>query len=74
VHPRDAVGDRFAEQAAIDVIAANAFLQKARVGARIVTFCGFGGTVPSEFERVAREAWDDGVLELWVKRASRSGT
>lgn len=65
---RDVAADRFAGRAARDIAAAEEFLQKARVGTRLVTFCGFGGAVPMDYERLAQEAWDGGVLEVWVKR------
>lgn len=57
-----------AERAATDVSAAERFLDSARPGTRLVTFCGFGGGVPSAYEQEAREVWDEGALELWVKR------
>lgn len=66
--------DRRAGKFGEDVVAAERLLAEAHVGLRLVTFCGFGGTVPSTYERLAEEAWDGGVLELWVKRAARSRT
>lgn len=53
---RDAAADQFAGRAANDVAAAETFLGTARVGTRIVTFCGFGGTIPADYERLAQEA------------------
>jgi SAM-dependent methyltransferase len=60
--------DRFAGRTAADVLAAERFLAAARVGMRVVTFCGFGGAVPDQYERLTEEVWDRGVLELWEKR------
>ncbi len=54
-----------------DVSAAEAFLERANVGTRVVTFFGFGGTMPRSFERVVREACAGGVLELWEKRPGK---
>jgi hypothetical protein len=48
-----------------DVAAAEKFLAGARVGARIVTYCGFGGRIPDDYERLAHEAWEGGALEVW---------
>lgn len=69
---REVAGDRFAGRAAMDIATAEASLQRARVGTRLVTFCGFGGAVPLDYERLAQEAWDGGVLEVWVKRAAET--
>jgi SAM-dependent methyltransferase len=52
-----------------DVATAEAFLERADVGTRVVTFFGFGGRMPRSFERVTREACAGGVLELWEKRS-----
>jgi predicted RNA methylase len=57
-----------AARTAADIAAAEAFLAAARVGVRVVTFCGFGGTVPDTYDRCVSEAWEGGVLELWEKR------
>jgi precorrin-6B methylase 2 len=57
------------ERVAADVAAAEKFLVAARAGVRIVTFCGFGGTVPPDYDRLAHEAWEGGVLEVWEKRS-----
>lgn len=43
-------------------------LGRARVGARVVTFCGLGGEMPKCFELSSRERCGGGVLELWVKQ------
>jgi tRNA A58 N-methylase Trm61 len=67
---RDVAADHFAGRAAADIAAAERFLETARIGMRVVTFCGFGGAVPAAYERLAQEAWEGGVLELWEKRSS----
>lgn len=36
-------------------------------GARVVTFCGFGGPFPPGFERAHTERRGGGELELWVR-------
>ncbi len=59
-----------AARAQRDVAAAERFLDRARVGARVVTFFGFGGRMPSSFVQVKREACAGGVLELWEKRSA----
>lgn len=51
-----------------DVRAAEEFLRAARVGTRVVTYCGFGGSIPEGYELVRRESCA-GTLELWVKKA-----
>lgn len=51
-----------------DVAAAVRFLETARTGVRVVTFCGFGAAFPPRYERLSTETWDDGALELWEKR------
>jgi hypothetical protein len=38
----------------------------ARVGTRVVTYCGFGGQLPPDYSLVLRER-RAGTLELWVK-------
>lgn len=50
-----------------DVRAAEEFLKAARVGTRVVTYCGFGGSIPEGYELVRRENCA-GTLELWVKK------
>ncbi|MBX3232571.1 MAG: hypothetical protein KIT84_16470 [Labilithrix sp.] len=57
-----------AMQAAIDIAAAEELLGALRKGARVVTFCGFGGDIPTDYHRLARERWDGGALEVWEKR------
>lgn len=59
--------DRFARRAAEDIASAELFLEEARPGTRVVTFCGFGGAMPDDYERRASEVWDGGALEIWVK-------
>lgn len=51
-----------------DVADAEDFLRSARVGMRVVTYCGFGGEMPPGYVRILRE-WRSGALELWVKTA-----
>jgi SAM-dependent methyltransferase len=50
-----------------DVDATEQFLRGARVGTRVVTYCGFGGTMPDDYVMELRE-WHGSNLELWVKR------
>jgi predicted RNA methylase len=49
-----------------DLAATRAFLETARVGTRVVTYCGFGGDLPSSYALALRERCA-GNLELWVK-------
>lgn len=49
-----------------DVAATIELLQSLRVGARVVTYCGFGGRMPQGYARLLREQFD-GALELWTK-------
>ncbi|MDB4946339.1 MAG: hypothetical protein JWP97_5873 [Labilithrix sp.] len=51
-----------------DVVATELLLSRARPGARVVTYCGFGGDMPEEYDLVLRERSGGGRLELWVKR------
>lgn len=60
--------DRNAGRSGADVTAAEIFLGSAPPGFRVATFCGFGGRVPPEYERVTQETWEGGVLESWLKR------
>lgn len=64
----DFAADRSGARTAADIVTAEGVLAAARVGVRIVTFCGFGGTMPSQYERLTQEPWDGGLLELWQKR------
>jgi len=52
----------------MDVDATEFLLSKARAGARVVTYCGFGGDIPDEYDLVLRERCSGEKLELWVKR------
>lgn len=49
-----------------DVDAMEHFLRGARIGTRVVTFCGFGGTMPEGYVLSLRE-WHGSHLELWIK-------
>jgi predicted RNA methylase len=49
-----------------DLAIANDFFRVARVGTRVVTYCGFGGRLPREYALITREHCA-GRLELWVK-------
>ena len=49
-----------------DVAAAERFLHGAPDGTRVVTYCGWGGTMPKGYELVLRERCA-GLLELWRK-------
>jgi SAM-dependent methyltransferase len=49
-----------------DVRAVERFLERAPAGTRVVTYCGWGGTMPASYELVLRER-RAGVLELWTK-------
>ena len=51
-----------------DITVATTFLDAARVGMRVVTYCGFGGTLPGGYERLEQEGEDGALLELWEKR------
>jgi SAM-dependent methyltransferase len=51
-----------------DVEATVALLARARVGARVVTYCGFGGDLPDGFVLALRERCAGNRLELWVKQ------
>ena len=50
-----------------DVAATQTFFARARLGTRIVTYCGWGGTMPPGYELVSSERCA-GPLELWEKR------
>lgn len=51
-----------------DVARAEQLLAATRAGTRVVTFHGFGGTMPSSYRRALSEQ-HGGALELWVKAA-----
>ena len=53
-----------------DIEATEAFLRAARLGTRVVTYCGFGGDMPPEYLRLVSER-HGGTLELWVKTEGR---
>jgi len=44
-------------------------LAAARAGTRVVTFHGFGGTLPAGYTRLAREPAGGDALELWLREA-----
>jgi SAM-dependent methyltransferase len=52
-----------------DIETAERFLNAARLGTRVVTYCGFGGAMPATYRLVRRER-SSGNLELWVKSRS----
>jgi hypothetical protein len=54
--------DRFAR----DITSMQRLLADAKEGTRVVTYCGWGGVMPSEFRLISRQA-RTGPLELWVK-------
>jgi SAM-dependent methyltransferase len=49
-----------------DVEGTERFLRAARVGTRVVTYCGWGGEMPPEY-RLRRREHSGGTIELWVK-------
>ena len=51
-----------------DLAATRSILSNARLGSRVVTFCGLGGAMPTSFDLVSRERCGGGVLELWSKQ------
>jgi predicted RNA methylase len=54
-----------------DVALVQHFLSSSKIGTRVVTYCGFGGAVPAEFDLLRRERCA-GTLELWVKARRHS--
>jgi len=42
-------------------------LVRAPIGSAVVTYCGFGGMMPSQYRRVHREEFQGARLALWVK-------
>lgn len=44
------------------------FLRGARAGTRVITYCGFGGSMPASYRVIERERCA-GTLELWAKSA-----
>ena len=53
-----------------DIKLTERFLEAARAGTRVVTYCGWGGTMPVDYDLVLRER-RAGTIELWVKLAHR---
>ena len=56
-------GERFFR----DIATTERFLQQARDGMRVVTYCGWGGSMPPDYRLALRES-RAGRLELWVKQ------
>ena len=54
-----------------DVVHVEARLAALRPGVRVVTYCGFGGTMPAGYDQMARETIEDGELALWVRLGMR---
>jgi SAM-dependent methyltransferase len=53
-----------------DITRAETFLGRACAGTRVVTYCGFGGYMPTTYRHVLRErCHTGGRLDLWEKRA-----
>jgi predicted RNA methylase len=50
-----------------DVGTTERFLRAARAGTRVVTYCGFGGSMPEDYVLAHRERHSS-TLELWIKR------
>jgi hypothetical protein len=50
-----------------DLGTTTAFLDEARPGTRVVTYCGIGGTLPRSYALATRER-RFGTLELWIRR------
>lgn len=53
-----------------DVESTERLLHAAAVGTRVVTYCGWGGRMPSGYRLALREACV-GTLELWIKTSQR---
>lgn len=51
-----------------DIQTMEGFLACAPTGMRVVTYCGWGGTMPSTYELVVRER-RAGLIELWQKKS-----
>jgi SAM-dependent methyltransferase len=47
-------------------------LSELRVGTRVVTYHGFGGSFPSGYERALQEPFRDDFLEMWTKTCNTS--
>jgi SAM-dependent methyltransferase len=67
----DATVELSEERFRSDVGATKRLFERARVGARVVTYCGFGGAMPEGFALLSRERCGGGKLELWVKEHAR---
>ncbi len=63
-HSVDLSKKRFAD----DVSRVEASLERARTGTRVVTYQGFGGTMPAAYELLEDDAAGVKFLRLWVKR------
>jgi len=50
-----------------DVARVEAALDHAPAGTRVVTFHGFGGTMPPAYRHLAEETRGTAFLRLWVK-------
>ncbi len=53
-----------------DVATTERFLHAARPGTRVVTYCGFGGSMPENYVLAHREQRSS-ILELWIKGEDR---
>jgi SAM-dependent methyltransferase len=56
------------DKARRDVERAEALLDRARSGTRVVTYHGFGGDMPASYALALGERCHTGQLELWIKR------
>ncbi len=56
-----------------DVARAERLLAAARVGARVVTYHGFGGAMPDGYEHAHREPHPRSYLDLWIKKREGDG-
>jgi protein-L-isoaspartate O-methyltransferase len=56
------------DKARRDVEHAEALLDRARPGTRVVTYHGFGGDMPASYALGLSERCHTGQLELWIKR------
>lgn len=59
--------DRFAS----DIERIEAFLARARLGTRVVTYHGFGGEMPVGYRHALRERVHTDYLDLWIKTNDR---
>jgi predicted RNA methylase len=55
-----------------DVAFVERMLARVRVGVRVLTYHGFGGTMPDTFQRIVCERAGCDALELWLKTRSSS--